>query len=230
MSNISRFADRAAGGRLLAGQVAAHLREAGRTEPPLVLALPRGGLPVAEEVHRALGGDLDIVVARKIGAPWQPELGVGAVAEDGPPFIDPRTLGFLGLTEGDLAKTIERERTEVRRRLGRYRQGRAAIPIAGRVCVVVDDGLATGVTARAALRFVRGKGPAYTVFAAPVCAPESAAALGDEADAIICVLQPPALHAIGLWYDDFKQLTDADVDRALRRQAGPATTGASAEV
>jgi len=151
----TRFADRAEAGRALAGEVVRHRADAGIADRPLVLALPRGGVPVAAEVAAATGGDLDIAIVRKIGAPGQPELGVGAVAEDGLPVFDLTALEYLGLTEDDLAATVERERVEVRRRIRRYRGGRASPDAAGRVAILVDDGLATGVTAHATLRWLR---------------------------------------------------------------------------
>jgi predicted phosphoribosyltransferase len=214
---FTSFPNRTEAGRQLAQRIAAHLRKTGRSEPPLVLGLPRGGVPVAEEVARAIKGDLDIMVARKIGLPWQPELGVGAVTEDGPPVFDHSMLTYVGLTEEDLSDVVSRERAEVRRRLNRYRPGRPPVDVTNRVVVLVDDGLATGVTARAALRALDTKQPAYLLFAAPVCARDSAAAIKKEADAVVCARQPAQFHAVGLWYEDFTQLTDEDVIAILER-------------
>lgn len=202
-----RFADRTEAGRVLGEEVARHVHDR-----PLVLALPRGGAPVAAQVASATGGDLDIVVARKIGAPKQPEFGVGAIAEDGPPVFDELSLRHIGLTAADLAPTVERERAELRRRVERYRGTRPAPRVTGREVVVVDDGLATGVTAHAALRWVREHGPARLLLAVPVCSVEARDAMADLTDLVVYLAAPKRFRSVGEWYDDFRQLTDADVD------------------
>jgi putative phosphoribosyl transferase len=212
------FADRDEAGRLLAEEVARAM-PAGPRPKPLVLALPRGGVPVAVPVAARLGADLDIVLARKIAAPHRPEFGVGALAEDGPPVFDQETLRYLGLTEEDLAGTVREVRTELARRASRYRAGRPAPEITGRTVVLVDDGLATGVTARAALLWLRGRDPARLILAVPVASRPARAALTGDADTIVCLGTPRSFHAVGEWYTDFHQLSDADVARALR---GPA--------
>lgn len=212
------FRDRAEAGRLLGDEVARVLTaEDGR---PLVLALPRGGVPVAVPVADRVGGDLGIVLARKIGAPGRPEFGVGAIAENGPPIFDRGSLEMLGITADDLAATVAAERAEIERRAARYRGGRPAPDPAGRSVVLVDDGLATGVTARAALRRLRDQGPRRLVFAAPVCAPQAYESLAADADTIVCLSAPPAFRAVGQWYEDFHQLTDEDVDEILHLRAG----------
>lgn len=220
------FVDRASGGRALAMEVVARL---GPLPPgsdrPLVLGLPRGGVPVAFEVARALGAELDVTVVRKIGAPGRPELGVGALAEDETPVFDERHLAYLGLTPKDLAGTVARETAELRRRLGRYRGKRPQPNINGRLVVVVDDGLATGVTARAALRSLRKAGPRRLIFAAPVCAADSTALLAGDADEVICVAKPEPFRAVGAWYADFSQTTDDEVVEMLRRAAGERPDG-----
>ncbi|WP_433360935.1 phosphoribosyltransferase family protein [Actinoplanes sp. CA-142083] len=185
------------------------------TSPALVLALPRGGVPVAVRVAARIGGDLDIVLARKIGAPGRPEFGVGAIAEDGPPVFDEGSLAFLGITEDDLADTVTKERAELARRVRRYREGRPAPAATGRTVILVDDGLATGVTARAALRWLHDQSPRRTILAAPVCAPQAAESLAADADTVICLSVPPSFRAVGQWYDDFHQLTDEDVALAM---------------
>lgn len=205
-----QFRDRREAGKALAEKLAGKQRE-GRLPEPVVLALPRGGVPVGDEIARALGAPLDVVVARKIGAPFQPELGVGAVAGNAGPVYDPVLLEHLGLSERDLAPTAEREQAELRRRTEVYRKGRGSLDLTGRSAVIVDDGVATGSTARAALRAVREVGPVRSVLAAPVCSKEALKQLSGEADEIVCVYVPPAFGAVGFWYTDFPQLSDEEV-------------------
>lgn len=182
---------------------------------PAVLALPRGGVPVAAEVAAALDAPLEVFVARKIGLPGQPEFGVGAVAEGGEPLLDEAVLSRLGLSAEALTDTIARERQELARRVDDYRGGRALPELAARSAVLVDDGLATGVTARAALRALRRSDPGELVLAVPVCAPDTARALEQEADEVVCVLQPPDFGAVGGWYDRFDQTSDEQVRQLL---------------
>jgi predicted phosphoribosyltransferase len=213
---MTLFADRYDAGRALAQRVV----EAGLADP-LVLALPRGGVPVGYEVARALGAELDVMVARKIGLPWRPEMGVGAIAGDGPPVFDPGLLRLAGLRPEDLDSVVERERAELRRRRERYRGNRPMPRIEGRSVVVVDDGLATGVTARAALGALREERPGWLVFAAPVCAAEPARAMERRADAVICVHRLEDFVAVGRWYDDFSQVSDETVVTLLRQAREP---------
>ncbi|MGW1541535.1 phosphoribosyltransferase [Streptomyces sp. NPDC002309] len=210
-----RFRDRAHGGRELAGHLRI-LQEKGTLPDPVVLALPRGGVAVAREVASALGAPLDVLVVRKIGAPFHEEFGVGALAGDEPPFFDPRALEQLGLDAAELAPVVARERTELHRREERYRGHRPPTELRGRTAVLVDDGLATGSTARAAVRAVRHREPARIVVASPVCSHEACELLRREADDVVCLLRPSPFHAVGLWYEDFEQLTDEDVLEALR--------------
>ncbi len=199
------FADRAAAGRVLAESL-----PAGEWSDPLVLGLARGGVPVAHQVALALRADLDVAVARKIGAPGRPEYGIGAITADGEPYFDPRALDALGLVPGDLSATCEAERQEARRRLEVYRGGRT-VRVAGRDVLVVDDGLATGVTARAALREVRQGGPRRLVLAVPVAARQSLRAMRDEADLVVCPHQRTRFRSVGRFYRRFDQTSDADV-------------------
>ncbi|MFD7401818.1 phosphoribosyltransferase [Streptomyces sp. NPDC059866] len=208
------FRDRAHAGR----ELAEHLRilqEKGTLPDPVVLALPRGGVTVGREVARALGAPLDVLVVRKIGAPAHEEFGVGAIAGDDPPLFDARALDQLGLTEEELAPVVARERAELHRREQRYRQGRPAAELKGRTAIVVDDGLATGSTARAAVQAVRRREPERLVVAAPVCSHEATDLLRGDVDDVVCLMRPSPFHAVGLWYEDFEQLTDDDVLDAL---------------
>ncbi|MFI7500814.1 phosphoribosyltransferase [Streptomyces sp. NPDC049687] len=213
-----QFRDRGQAGRELAGVLRTR-QEKGELPDPVVLALPRGGVAVAEEVARALGAPLDVLVVRKIGAPFQRELGVGALVGDDEPLFDDDALDRLGLTPRDLAPVVVRERAELQRRERLYRQGLPALDLRGRTAIVVDDGLATGGTARAALRSLRRAAPHRTVLAVPVGSPEAVDLLRPEADEVICLQQPSVFMAVGLWYEDFEQLTDADVLHALHTAA-----------
>ncbi|WP_031506194.1 phosphoribosyltransferase [Streptomyces megasporus] len=214
-----RFHDRREAGRRLAEPLR-DLRLGGELEHPLVLALPRGGVLVGDEIARVLHAPLDVLVARKIGAPFNPELGVGAIAGEGPPLFAERSLAMLGLTVEGLAPQVERERAELRRREELYRGGRPAPDVHGRTVIVVDDGLATGVTARAALRAVRALGPARVVLAVPVSSPQAATALEPEADRLVCLARPPSFQGVGQWYADFTQVDDDEVVSTLRASAG----------
>ena len=211
-----RFRDRRQAGR----ELAARLRERqdeGALPDPVVLALPRGGAAVAFEVARALDAPLDVLVVRKIGAPFHEEFGVGAMAGDGIPLYDEDALLRLGLSEADLAPVVARERAEQRRREERDRQGRPPPDTRGRTVIVVDDGLATGSTARAALRALRARDPGHLVLAVPVGSAEGVTLMRSEADEVLCLHEPAAFMAVGQWYEEFDQLTDEDVLDALRR-------------
>jgi putative phosphoribosyl transferase len=228
------FADRRAAGRLLAARLRRALPAPGGQQAggeagekpagacpaatgPLVLALPRGGVPVAREVANVLAAPLDVLVTRKIGYPRQPELGVGAIAEGGEPVYDDEFLRRLGLSRGDLEPVVARERAELDRRVRVYRGGRPPPGVAGRLVILVDDGLATGVTARAALRSLRSRSAGQTVLAIPVAAPSSAAAMLREAEAVVTLALPETFRAVGEWYVSFGQLTDSDVLELLDR-------------
>lgn len=206
---MSIYRDRTEAGELLA-EALEHL--AG--ERPLVLALPRGGLPVAAPVAERLGAPLDVLVSRKLGAPMQPELGFGAISEAGALWLDPETTRLLGLGEEVIQRIAAREAEELARRVRAYRGGRT-LALGGRTVVLVDDGVATGGTLRAAVRAARALGAARVVAALPVAAPESAAAIRPEVDEWVCLQEPETLWAIGLWYRSFPQLEDEEVLRIL---------------
>jgi putative phosphoribosyl transferase len=204
---VALFADRADAGRRLAAALP-------DLSGALVLGLPRGGVVVAHAVVQERGGELGVLVVRKLGAPHHEEYGIGALAEDDPPLWDPvaaRTFGAEALDE-----VLRRETDELARRRELYRGGPLP-PTAGRHVVVVDDGLATGVTARAALRRVRREGPARLLLAVPVGAPDTVAALASECDQVVCPAQPPALGAVGAAYDDFRATEDREVLALLGR-------------
>ena len=182
-----------------------------RGEGPVVFALPRGGVPVGYEVARALGAPLDVLVARKLGAPDQPEFGIGAVAPGGVRVLNEYAVGRLGIPAEYLDRITARETAEVERRLRHFRGDRPETPVAGRTAILVDDGLATGVTARAAVESLRLGGPGRLVLAVPVCAAQTAERLRPEVDDLVCLLCPPDLGAIGFWYVNFDQTGDEEV-------------------
>jgi predicted phosphoribosyltransferase len=220
-----RFHNRRAAGRELGLRLVEWASD-GVLPHPVVLALPRGGVPVAAEVARALGAPLDVLVVRKIGLPGRPETGIGAVVGDDPPLFDQRALTMLGIGEDRLVQDVAREREELRRRALLYRGDRSTPDVRGRTVVLVDDGLATGATARAALRHLRRLNPARLILAVPVGAPETAAEMRAEADDVLCLRQPPDFLAVGVWYDDFEQVSDdevIDVLNAHRAASSPGT-------
>jgi predicted phosphoribosyltransferase len=204
---VKRFANRQEAGRALAARLAEQ-----PWHEPLVLGLPRGGVPVAREVADQLAAELDVVVARKIGAPGHPEYGVGAVTADSEPIYDQNVLRALNLTEERLARTCDLERAEAARRTDVYRGGRPPMAIRGRDVILVDDGLATGVTAKAALHWISQRGPHSVTLAVPVAARES---LETFRTPVVAVLVPRHFGAVSRWYDRFDQTTDAEVLSAL---------------
>jgi putative phosphoribosyl transferase len=218
-----RFRDRREAGRALAERL-----ETLRDEHPVVLALPRGGVPVAYEVARALRAPLDVMVVRKLGVPFQPELGMGAIGEDGARVLDPSTVRLARVTSDEIANVEARERAELERRVRLYRGDRPMIALTGRTAVVVDDGIATGGTARAALQIARSHGARRVVLAVPVAPPESLRELADVADEVVAVETPSPFYAIGEWYEQFSQTSDEEV-RALLRAAGEPDPAAMAD-
>ena len=208
---IETFADRQEAGRQLADAV----EQAVAGDDVVVLALPRGGVTVANEVALRLGAPMDVLLVRKLGVPWQPELAFGAIATGDVVVTNDDHLKALGLKEDVVRDIIERERAELDRREQLYRDGRAPVDIAGRTVVVVDDGIATGSTVRAALKSLEQRGVKRRIVACPVAAAETVRALEEEADQVICLRTPVALGAIGTWYDDFAPVFDSEVKKLL---------------
>jgi predicted phosphoribosyltransferase len=206
-----KFADRVDAGRQLA-RLLEHLR----ADEPVVAGLPRGGVIVAAEVAAALGAPLDVLVVRKLGAPNQPELAIGAIGEGGVEIRNEALVDRLGLSEGHIGEVAARERDELDRRVAAYRAARPAVPLEGRTVIVVDDGLATGATAEAALHVVRARDAARVVLAIPVAPPETIGRLREIADEIVAVTIPRDMTAIGLHYRDFTQVTDEAVLAVLK--------------
>jgi putative phosphoribosyl transferase len=207
------FADRADAGRRLAERLE-HLR--GRSVG--VLGLPRGGVPVAAEVARALHAPLDVIVVRKVGVPGQPELAMGALGEDGVEVRNEEVLRRIEVTPDDWAAAVSRERAEVARRALRFRGDRPRLPLDGRTVVIVDDGVATGSTARAACQVAQAEGAARIVVAVPVAPPAWTTPLDDVADELVCLETPRRFFAVGEAYRDFTQLTDELVVACLERE------------
>ena len=205
-----RFQDRHDAGRQLAALLG-HLRE----ERPLVVGIPRGGVPVAAEVASALGAPLDVTVVRKIGAPQNPEFAIGALAEGGVHVLSERVVRAVGLSDSELETLIARVDRELGERLRRYRGAREPVELTGRTVILVDDGLATGSSALAAVWSLRKRGAARVILAVPVAAPESLAALRAEADEVVCVEAPADLWAVGYWYEDFSPTSDEEVAALL---------------
>ncbi|MFD0801169.1 phosphoribosyltransferase [Streptomonospora algeriensis] len=196
-------------------QLAERVRELGLGDP-VVLALPRGGVPVGSEVAERLGAPLDVTVVRKIAVPDFPETAVGAVTAEGSPIINDRMRSLVRAGQDELERSAEEERAEAQRRVKAYRGDRPPPQVAGRDVVVVDDGLATGMSARAALSALGEQGAASLTLAVPVCAPDAAQALEDVCDQVVCVLSPPQFQAVSLWYERFPQIDDAEVQELLR--------------
>ena len=210
------FADRDDAGRRLAARLG-HLRG----EPVVVLGLPRGGVPVAVWVARALGAPLDVIVVRKLGVPFQPELGMGAVGEDGVRVLNPEVIHACGVSQDDLAAVQAQEQAAVEAQAARYRARRPRQPLAGRVAVVVDDGIATGSTARTACQIARALGAARVVLAVPVAPPGWQSRIAADADEMIWVDTPRDFFAIGQFYARFPQVSDEEVIACLERAAAP---------
>ena len=199
-----------------AGAQLAHLLVAKADMKPIVVGLPRGGVPVAAEVAAVLQAPFDILVVRKIGCPWQPELGIGALAEGGVGLVNAQLVRELGVGRGELGEVVAREQAELARRVRRYRGDSEPTSVAGRTVIVVDDGLATGYTARAAIRALRRRGAGGVILAVPVASEDGLSTLRRYADEVVAV-RTPRFHAIGESYEDFSQTSDDDVVGLLRR-------------
>jgi putative phosphoribosyl transferase len=212
MTQFQKFANRTEAGRLLADQLVRR-----GFEKPVVLALPRGGLPVGLEAARALNAPLDAVLVRKIGVPWQPELAAAAVVDGDDPQVvrNGAVIEAAGVTEDYLRAETAAKLKEIERRRELYLKGRSQPPVEGRTAVVVDDGVATGATIRAAIKAIRRRRPARLVVAVPVAPASTVAELSQEADEVICLLTPEPFFAIGAHYDDFTQVEDAEAIAAL---------------
>jgi putative phosphoribosyl transferase len=205
------FPNRCAAGR----ELAAALVPLG-FENPIVLGLPRGGVPVGYEVAHLLGAPLDVLVVRKVGAPDQPELAIGAVGAAGVTVADEETMALVGVGAEEFAGLARREQAEVERRDRLFREGLPPLDLRGRHAILVDDGLATGATMRAAVEVARKLGAVEVVVAVPVGAPEACDRLAERADRVVCLFKPESFVAVGYWYADFTQTDDAEVRRLLR--------------
>ena len=208
------FRDRADAGRRLAAALSSY-----RQEDCIVLALPRGGVPVADQVAQALAAPLDLLLVRKIGAPWHPELALGAVVDGGAPVVvrNDEVLRASGVGEREFQAICAAELREIERRRRLYLQGTEPFDTEGHVVIVIDDGIATGATIRAALRAVRKRDPKKLILAVPVAPRETIAELRAEADEIVCLAMPDPFRAVGYFYDDFEQVSDAEVIATMAR-------------
>jgi predicted phosphoribosyltransferase len=213
LSMRSRFRDRHDAGRRLAAQLVAY---ANRPDV-IVLALPRGGVPVGFEVASALGAPLEVFIVRKIGLPWHEELAIGAIASGGVRVLDRNLINAAGVSDADLERVTAEALTELNRRERQYRDNRPFPDLTGKTVILVDDGLATGATMHAAVEALRQEGPARIVVGVPVAAPDTCDAFRTIADEIVCAETPEPFQAVGLWYDDFSQTTDEEVHDLLDR-------------
>jgi putative phosphoribosyl transferase len=211
MEGLRVFENRVDAGR----ELAAALKDYAGKPDVIVLGLARGGVPVAAEVARALNCPLDVWVVRKVGTPGQPELAMGAVSSGGALKLNTELLERLDITEQELELAVARERRELERRERLYRDGRPAPNLKGLTAILVDDGLATGTSMRAAIASVREQGAAKIVVAVPVGSPDTCRAIAREADDVICVLKPRSLNAVSQWYADFSQTSDHEVQQLL---------------
>jgi putative phosphoribosyl transferase len=208
------FRNRSDAGRILAEQLRPMV-----SRMALILGLPRGGIPVAFEVARALGAELDVCVVRKLGTPGEEELAMGAIASGGVRVLNQDLIDYWRISDEQLERVTSREREELERRERLYREGRPAAHVHGRTVVLVDDGLATGASMLAACRALRTQEPARLLVAAPVAARQTWSEFREEADEVVCAATPRTLGAVGLWYEEFRQVTDEDVRQLLEQAA-----------
>lgn len=187
------------------------------TPPAVVVGLPRGGVIVADEVAKALDMPLDIALVRKLGAPGEPELGIGAIAENGVEVLNIGLIDMLGISPAALDREREHQRHELERRSRLYRSGRKPLEVTNRRAILIDDGLATGATATAAARSLRARGASALILAVPVGAPTAVRDLSEEVDEVVCLERPVLFRAVGQWYEDFRQTTDAEVLECLTK-------------
>lgn len=212
---IQRFADRREAGRILGERLEYY---AGR-DGVLVLALPRGGVPVAFEVARRLGAPLDVFIVRKLGVPWHSELAMGAIASGGVRVLNDELVARLDLSDAEIDRVAARELEELERRATAYRGTRPPLEVKDKTVIVVDDGLATGATMRAAVTALRRMAPARIVVAVPVGASDSCRQIEADADEVVCLMTPEPFQAVGLWFQDFPQTSDDEVRELLEEAA-----------
>lgn len=211
------FKDRQEAGKKLATELLKY-----RSENPIVLALPRGGVPIGYEVAEVLHAPLDVIIVRKIGAPGNAEFGIGAISELGVRVLDEETITLMGLDKIEINNVISLEEIELKRRASLYREGRSLPDLKGKTVILVDDGLATGVTANAAINAVKKLNPKKIIYATPVCAQNNAADLKTKIDTVICLAKPLEFLSVGSWYQNFRQISDDEVIDLLKqaREAG----------
>ena len=212
---MTRFQDRFDAGQFLAGKLQHHAND----PRVVVLALPRGGVPVAYEIAHSLGAPLDVFVVRKLGAPGYEELAMGAIATGGVRVFNEEVIQHLGVSQNWIEATIREQEEELRRRENAYRGDRPPVPIENHHCILVDDGLATGASMRAAVRALRQRRPASIIVAVPIGSRDTCDQIRPEVDEIVCGRTPEPFHAVGAWYQDFTQTTDDEVRDLLNRAA-----------
>jgi putative phosphoribosyl transferase len=200
-----------------AGQQLANSLEKYRDKNPFILGIPRGGVVVAYQVAKALKAQLDVIVARKLGAPPQPEFAIGAIAPNGIRVLNAESVHYFGLSEQDIESLVTRQQREMERRIQLYRSGREDLNVKDRIVIVIDDGLATGLTAIAAVRSVKKSGAKQIILAVPVCAADTFCNMQQEADEVICLSVPEYFDAVGRFYQDFPQTTDDEVIALLKK-------------